>query len=235
MLISTGRSYPGAASDGDTRVLRPHANVTAYLQHSWVDVVWQHWFRIVQASRLTPIGHFRSELSGDFDVVHGGLWFWNLFADLTHSVEMGTQRVLKVSSRLFLGVARGGASEHIGRIGREASPSFFDDHRIAFRALFRPAFLSIAFRVPGASSLPSLPGTVITIGRSGCLKCLWLPWIASQPIHASQAGGSPHEPSSASRSWVVHPNVPGIIRTRSPSFDDYRRQQRFRTPMAFSK
>jgi hypothetical protein len=63
-----------------------------------------------------------------------------------------------------------------------------------------PAFLGIALRVPGASSLPSPLGTVPTIGCAGCLKCRWLPLIASQPTRAFQVSELPRELSSASRS-----------------------------------
>src|SRR2546425_9034631 len=46
----------------------------------------------------------------------------------------------------------------------------FNDNRKTFGVHFRPAFLSISLSVPGATSLPSFPGTVITRGRSGCLR-----------------------------------------------------------------
>src|ERR1039457_6965946 len=72
---------------------------------------------------------------------------------------------------------------------RQSSPSLsVQCHRIASRAHFSPAFLSITFKVPGASSLPSLSGTVITEVWFGCLKCRWLPLdrISTHPCFASK-------------------------------------------------
>ena len=40
-------------------------------------------------------------------------WLGNLFADLTHGVEVGPQSVLKVLACLFLSVARSHASRYI--------------------------------------------------------------------------------------------------------------------------
>src|ERR1039458_5080108 len=78
--------------------------------------------------------------------------------------------------------------QDIRRIGGVASPSLLDDYGIPFRDHFSPAFLSITFSVPGASSLPSLPGTVITNASSGCLKCRWLPLdrISAHPCFSSK-------------------------------------------------
>lgn len=96
-------------------------------------------------------------LCGDFHLIDRRTRFRNGLADLTHGIEVRDHGVLKIPSRLFLRVADGHASGNVRRVGRIACPSLFYDYRIASRAHFSPAFLSIAFKVPGASSLPSLP------------------------------------------------------------------------------
>src|ERR1017187_4860201 len=106
----------------------------------------------------------------------------------THGLEVRNQSILKVPARLCLAVTNGHASQDIRRIGGVASPSLLDDYGIPFRDHFSPAFLSITFSVAGASSLPSLPGTVITNASSGCLKCRWLPLdrISTHPCFSSK-------------------------------------------------
>src|ERR1700690_2867451 len=126
-----------------------------------------------------PSGSHR--LRGDFHVIDGRVWFGNLLAHFTQSLEVGSQGILKVPARVFLRVADGDTSGNVWRIGGVACTCLLNDHGIASGAHFSPAFLSIAFSVPGASSLPSLPGTVITNAWVGCLKCRWLP-MGIRPI-----------------------------------------------------
>ncbi len=110
-----------------------------------------------------------------FHVIHrrSGLRQW--LAHFPHRLEVRSERVLEIPPGLVFRVARGGASRHIGRVRRESRPRPFDHHGKSFSNHFKPAFLSIAFNVPGASSLPSFPGTVMTKCLSGCLNCRWLP------------------------------------------------------------
>src|SRR6266849_3042423 len=110
-------------------------------------------------------------LCGDFHVVDGRVWFRDRLAHFTHGLEVLNQGILEVPARLVLAVANSDASGNIRRIGGVACPCWFDDYRITSRCHFSPAFLSITFNVPGASSFPSLPGTVITQAWAGCLKC----------------------------------------------------------------
>jgi hypothetical protein len=45
-----------------------------------------------------------------------------------------------------------------------------DHHWIALRSYFNAASLSVAFQVPSVTSLPSLPGTVMTIALVGMFE-----------------------------------------------------------------
>jgi hypothetical protein len=127
-------------------------------------------------------------LCGHFHVINGSMRLRYRFSHFPHGLEVSNQSILKVPARLFLAVTNGHASQHIRRIGGIASPCLFDDYGISSRDHFSPAFLSITFSVPGASSLPSFPGTVITNASSGCLKCRWLPLdrISSHPCFSSK-------------------------------------------------
>jgi hypothetical protein len=49
-------------------------------------------------------------LSGDFDVVYGGLWFRDWFAHFPHGIEVCIQGALKVVARLSFVLARRGAA-----------------------------------------------------------------------------------------------------------------------------
>jgi hypothetical protein len=62
----------------------------------------------------------------------------------------------------FLGVSHRGTTGDVGGIGGVSGRGFFDHEGITLGTHFRPAFLSIAFRVPVASSFPAFPGTVMT-------------------------------------------------------------------------
>src|ERR1035437_7225507 len=120
-------------------------------------------FALVMDPRTCPTVPPRtSRLGRDFHVIDGRVRFRNRLAHFTHSLEVRNQGTLKVPTRLFLRVAHGHAPGNIRRIGGVARPCLFDDHRISSRAHFSPAFLSITFNVPGASSMPLLPGTVTT-------------------------------------------------------------------------
>src|SRR5271157_531441 len=127
-------------------------------------------------------------LCGDFHVVYGCVWFRDWLANFTHRLEVLAQGVLKVPACLCLCVTYSRTSGNIRRISGVTRLCSFDDYRITPRAHFSPAFLSIAFNVPGASSLPSLPGTVITKAWLGCLKCRWLPLdrISTHPCFSSR-------------------------------------------------
>jgi hypothetical protein len=103
----------------------------------------------------------RRRLRGDFYVIDGSTRFGNWFSNLTHRLEVSSQSLLKVSASLLLGVSYGRASRHIRRERTVARARWFNDQRVASDAHFKSAFFSIAFNVPGASSLPPLPGTVI--------------------------------------------------------------------------
>jgi hypothetical protein len=96
-------------------------------------------------------------LCGDFDIVDRRMGFGNCFADFTHRFEMGGQCVLEIASCFFRSVAGRSASGNVWRVGGIARPCLLDDYRITSHAHFRPAFLSIAFSVPVASSFP-FPG-----------------------------------------------------------------------------
>ncbi len=91
-----------------------------------------------------------SQLCRDFDVIDRRMWLRYLLAHFAHGFEVCGQGILKVSARLFFGTARRDTPGNIRRIRGITRPRLFDDHRIAFCAHFSPAFLSIAFNVPGA-------------------------------------------------------------------------------------
>jgi hypothetical protein len=119
----------------------------------------------------------------DFYVIDRTTRLGNRFANLTHYSEVSDQGVLKVPASLCLGVPDGRTSWYVRRESGEAGARRFDHDWVTPKAHFGSAFFSVALSMPGASSFPSLPGTVIRRGCSGCLKCLWLPFerISFQP------------------------------------------------------
>src|ERR1039458_8709742 len=135
-------------------------------------------------------------LRGHFHVIDGSVRFRDRLTNFTHGLKVRHQGILKVPARLVFAVANGHASQDIRRIGGVARPCLFDDYRIPSRNHFSRAFLSITFHVPGASSFPSLPGTVITNASSGCLKCRWLPRdrISNHPCFSSKRITSEERP-----------------------------------------
>jgi hypothetical protein len=65
---------------------------------NWVPLGYKPW--------PPPHGPGRNpRLRGDFHVIDGRVWFRNLLAHFTHGLEVRSQSILKVSARLFFGVA----------------------------------------------------------------------------------------------------------------------------------
>ena len=108
-----------------------------------------------------PVGRALG-LRCDFDVVDRRTRFRDRLTQLAHRPEVGGQSVLEVSPRFFLAVADRRAARHVRGISGVSGRGPFNDKRVTLRTHFKPAFLSIAFSVPGASSFPSWPGTVMT-------------------------------------------------------------------------
>jgi len=78
-------------------------------------------------------------------------------------------RGLHIVRRLLRRASSGDITGKIGRVGRVACFSFFENDQVFHH--FRPACLRILSKVPGAKSSLSLPGTVTSPGFAGFLYC----------------------------------------------------------------
>ena len=106
---------------------------------------------------------------GYFHVIDGRLRFRDRLANFAHRLEVSRERFLKVSLGLYLRVASRRTPRHVWRIsGIPCIGPFYDDG-VTPCVHFKPAFVSIAFSVPAASSFPGFPGTVMTNRCAGCI------------------------------------------------------------------
>jgi hypothetical protein len=92
-------------------------------------------------------------LCGDLHVIDPRVWFRNRLAGFTLRLEVRNLGVLEVPARLFVAVG-----DNWDGLVRLFTGCLFDDYRITSCVHFSPAFLSVTFNPPGASSFPLLPG-----------------------------------------------------------------------------
>jgi len=119
--------------------------------------------------------------SGDGDITYGRRGFRDRQVVFSKTYNVENDCLLHFLDGLCRGSSCCNTARKIRTIGWVIPSCFFYDNWIFHDLLsFSPACFKILFKVPFASSCPRLPAMVTRPFFTGCLNCLWLPFVETR-------------------------------------------------------